>query len=504
MTRAAPTGQNQNQKTMAIFHLSAKAVSRSAGRSATGAAAYRAGEKIIDKRTGEIHDYTRKGGVVDTELVMPDGSTWMPDRAELWNTAELAEKRKDACVAREFEVALPAELSPAERKRLAVDFARELANGRGCAVDVAIHAPGKGGDTRNHHAHILCTTRKVDGQGLGAKLDTEKAGRDRKADLEAVRERWATLTNERLRQNGEDVRIDHRSLEAQGIDREPTTKHLGPAATGYERRTKRDSRRTEWMKEQAAAAAAQKVAQAQEFAQVQAEIQVAQVEEAELIQAEVKQRRIDEATQKQVDSVMLVYREQRLVARLDQAKAAVFDPEKKLASLPEVQRARRSVVVAQRGVQEAGNDYYRHQDVADQAQKEARLARKSLQSWHKGHTLMSWWHHHVRPLASVAQLEHSVSITASEASQAKRDLGLAEKNLGTHRVKLTEAERAERLLVAKLAPQLEREALQRLDQVRQIEAELYRLHQVDAPNPKEITEDTRAADQAPPRPRNRA
>lgn len=229
--------------------MSAKAVSRSSGRSATGSAAYRSGEKITDKRTGEIHDYTRKGGVEDAELVLPDGSTWTPDRGELWNAAELAEKRKDACVAREFEVALPAELSPAERKRLAVDFARELANDRGCAVDVAIHAPGRGGDSRNHHAHILCTTRKVDGQGLGAKLDTEKAGRNRKADLEAVRERWADLVNERLRENGIDARIDHRSLKDQGIDREPT-KHLGPSATGFERRTGEPSRkRQDWQQE---------------------------------------------------------------------------------------------------------------------------------------------------------------------------------------------------------------------------------------------------------------
>ena len=98
---------------MAIFHMSAKAVSRSGGRSATGSAAYRAGEKIKDKRTGEIHDFTRKGGVEDTVIVLPTGSDWTPSREELWNAAELSEKRKDACVAREFEVALPAELSAA-------------------------------------------------------------------------------------------------------------------------------------------------------------------------------------------------------------------------------------------------------------------------------------------------------------------------------------------------------------------------------------------------------
>ena len=222
---------------MAIYHLSVKAVSRSAGRSATAAAAYRAGEKIVDERTGEIHDYTRKGGVESADIVLPDGAPeWATDRAKLWNAAELAEKRKDACVAREFEVALPSELSPTERRRLALDFAKDMANREGCAVDVAIHAPGKEGDNRNHHAHILRTTRKVEAEGLGAKLDTEKAGRKRSDDLEAVRSKWADMTNERLRENGIAARVDHRSLEAQGIDREPT-KHLGPAASGYERRT---------------------------------------------------------------------------------------------------------------------------------------------------------------------------------------------------------------------------------------------------------------------------
>jgi hypothetical protein len=226
---------------VAIFHLTVKAISRSAGRSATAAAAYRAGEKIVDARTGEIHDYTKKRGVESADIVLPDGAPeWANDRSQLWNAAELAEKRKDACVAREFEVALPSELSKDERRQLALDFARDMASREGCAVDVAIHAPGKGGDNRNHHAHILRTTRKVEADGLGAKLDTEQAGRKRKDDLEQVRERWAAMANEALERAGQSARIDHRSLEAQGIEREPT-QHLGPAASGYERRTREPS-----------------------------------------------------------------------------------------------------------------------------------------------------------------------------------------------------------------------------------------------------------------------
>jgi hypothetical protein len=243
---------------MAIYHLSVKAISRSAGRSATAAAAYRAGCKIADERTGEIHDYTRKRGVESVDLVLPDGAPeWASHRPRLWNAAELAEKRKDACVAREFEVALPAELSPAEQRRLAVDFAKDMANREGCAVDVAIHAPGREGDNRNFHAHILRTTRKVEADGLGAKLDTEKAGRKRVDDLEAVRTLWANLTNERLRENGIEVQVDHRSLKAQGIEREPT-RHLGPAASGYERRTGEPS----WKRQEFEREAAERLARA--------------------------------------------------------------------------------------------------------------------------------------------------------------------------------------------------------------------------------------------------
>ena len=228
---------------MAIYHLSVKAISRSAGRSATAAAAYRAGVEITDTRTGEVHDYTRKRGIVSADLVLPAGAPeWAADRSALWNAAEHAERRKDACVAREYEVALPSELPAAARRQLALDFAQEMADREGCAVDVAIHEPSKGGDNRNHHAHIMRTTRKVEAEGLGAKLDTEKAGRNRAADLEAVRARWAELTNERLRQHGIEATVDHRSLKAQGIDREPT-QHLGPTATAIERRTGQASRK---------------------------------------------------------------------------------------------------------------------------------------------------------------------------------------------------------------------------------------------------------------------
>lgn len=228
---------------MAIYHLSVKTISRSDGRSATAAAAYRAAEKIVDERTGEIHDYTRKRGVESAELVLPaDAPEWAGDRKALWNAAEQAETRKNSTVAREVEVALPAELSPAERLRLALDFARELVARHGCAADVCIHAPSRDGDDRNYHAHILLTTRRLGPEGFGEKtreLDDRKTGPQ---IVTQWRERFATLQNERLHEAGIEARVDHRSLKAQGIDREPT-RHLGPAAIGYERRTGEPSNR---------------------------------------------------------------------------------------------------------------------------------------------------------------------------------------------------------------------------------------------------------------------
>lgn len=222
---------------MAIFHLSVKTISRSGGRSATAAAAYRAGDKITDSRTGEVHDYTRKGGVESATVIVPDDAPeWSRDRGKLWNEVEQAESRKNSTVAREFEIALPAELSAVERERLAHDFAGELVIRHKCVADVAIHAPGKKGDNRNHHAHILLSTRRLGPGGFGQKtreLDDQKTG---KALVTEWRARFAEMQNERLRQAGIVMRVDHRSLEAQGIDREPT-QHLGPCATAYERRT---------------------------------------------------------------------------------------------------------------------------------------------------------------------------------------------------------------------------------------------------------------------------
>ena len=237
---------------MAIYHASTKPIARGAGRSAVAAAAYRAGVALVDARTGLVHDYTRKGGVELTEILTPDGLG--VERNALWNAAELAEQRKDARTAREWIVALPAELDAGQRCDLARDFAQALVARYGVAADLAIHAPDREGDHRNHHAHLLTTTRQFSrapdgGLVLGAKAHIElsdKARRERGLgaaadEVKAVRELWEHTANAALERAGVEARIDARSLQAQGIDQE-ATQHLGPAASEMERRGKASDR----------------------------------------------------------------------------------------------------------------------------------------------------------------------------------------------------------------------------------------------------------------------
>jgi ATP-dependent exoDNAse (exonuclease V) alpha subunit len=220
---------------MALYHLDIKPISRGAGRSAPGAAAYRAGERIRDERTGVLYNFSRRRDVRHAEILLPSRSSgtevsWARDRANLWNRAEAAEHRRDSRVAREIQVTLPPELSAAQRLELARKFSRELADRHNVAVDLAIHEPRPDGDPRNHHAHLLATTRELHAGGFGAKTGLDmREGERRRRDLcpsnvefLAIRERWATLMNEALRDAGMTQRVDHRSLKEQGIDREPT------------------------------------------------------------------------------------------------------------------------------------------------------------------------------------------------------------------------------------------------------------------------------------------
>ena len=221
---------------MAVYFLNLKTFGRAGGSSAASAAAYRAGERIRDERTGRTYDHSERLDVLHKEIVLPsqfadEDMAWARDRSSLWNTAESAETRKDARVAREYLVALPVELSPPQRLELVRGFSQELSDRYGFAVDFAVHAPRDfpGSDPRNFHAHLLATTREVKLEGLAAKTTLEMRDGDRRKlglppvinELLHVRQRWAAVANEALQQSHIAARIDHRSLEAQGIDREP-------------------------------------------------------------------------------------------------------------------------------------------------------------------------------------------------------------------------------------------------------------------------------------------
>jgi len=233
---------------MAIYHLSVKPLSRKDGRSATAAAANRAAELVHDHTSGQTFDYTRKSGVEHTEIVLPAEAAkrdinWARNREQLWNAAEAAENRSNSRVAREYELALPHEMTHLQRVDLVRAFSQGIADRYGVGVDFAIHAPHRHGDERNHHAHVLTTTRVIEPAGLGQKSEIEWSdGNRQKAGLGAAKEEitrvrglWQELANTRLQALGLEARIDHRSLAAQGIEREATS-HLGPSVSAMERR----------------------------------------------------------------------------------------------------------------------------------------------------------------------------------------------------------------------------------------------------------------------------
>jgi Ti-type conjugative transfer relaxase TraA len=230
---------------LAIYHCSMKLIARGGGRSAVAAAAYRSATRLENERDGFVHDFTRKLGIEHSEIVVPKGSgaEWALDRLVLWNAAEFAEKRKDARVAREFEVALPAEMNGEQRVELVREFAQGLANRYGAAVDFAIHSPQGDTDARNHHAHLMMTTRVVGPEGLGEKTEIERENKwllnnnlpTSHMQLRDIREQWGDLSNAHLARAGLDIRIDHRSHSDRGLEIEPTG-HVGVYATQMDRR----------------------------------------------------------------------------------------------------------------------------------------------------------------------------------------------------------------------------------------------------------------------------
>ncbi|WP_127490368.1 MobQ family relaxase [Paenibacillus ehimensis] len=213
---------------MAIYHFSAQVASRSAGRSAVAMAAYRSGERLTDERTGELKHYKREVRPETVILAPAQSPEWVHDRNRLWNEVEKAEKRKDAQLCREINVALPKEFTARRQLEELKDFCRREFVERGMIADIAVHRD----DPNNPHAHIMLTTREIRAEGFGQKVrewnDRELLGQWRAA--------WAEQVNRVFERNNRPERIDHRSFEQQGIsDRLPTI-HEGPTVREMEER----------------------------------------------------------------------------------------------------------------------------------------------------------------------------------------------------------------------------------------------------------------------------
>ena len=249
--------RNEEKPPIAIYHCSIKIISRGKGKSAVAAAAYRAAETITNAYDGVTHDYTRKGGVMYTEILLPDHAPGeYSDRAILWNAVEKIERAKNAQLAREIEVALPVELTQEQHKTLVRDYVNQHFVSAGMCADFAIHDKKDG----NPHAHILLTIRPVNPDGTWGDKQRKEYTLDKHGEkiydskkrqykcksipttdwndqtkAEAWREAWAGAVNTALERENHATRVDHRSYERQGIEQIPTI-HLGPSAHQMEQK----------------------------------------------------------------------------------------------------------------------------------------------------------------------------------------------------------------------------------------------------------------------------
>ncbi len=218
---------------MAIYHLCIKIISRGKGKSAVAASAYRSGEKIKNEYDGIAHDFTRKGGIAYTEILLPQNAPQeFVNRSVLWNSVEKIEKSKNSQLAREIEIALPKELDREKQIELVREYVKENFVKVGMCADIALHDKNDG----NPHAHILLTMRPLNEDktwGAKKKIDTVDWNEQDKA--EEWRKSWADITNKYLKENSIQEKVDHRSYQRQGIEQIPTI-HLGVSATQMERK----------------------------------------------------------------------------------------------------------------------------------------------------------------------------------------------------------------------------------------------------------------------------
>ena len=227
--------KKERVRVAAFYRLEARIISRSEGRKAVACAAYRSGSEMRDERYGLVHDYTRKRGIMHSEIVAPaDTPAWMLDRSQLWNGVEAAEKRKDSQLAREILLSLPHQFSESERIEIVRQFVQDQYVSQGMIADMSLHEPDLRGDNRNYHAHVMLTMRSLTEDGFGPK---ERAWNDDEL-LKHWRQEWENHLNRELERIGSDERVDCRSLADRGIDREPEPKQ-GQLATEMERNGKR-------------------------------------------------------------------------------------------------------------------------------------------------------------------------------------------------------------------------------------------------------------------------
>lgn len=242
--------------TMAIYHLYIKIISRGKGKSAVAASAYRSGEKIKNEYDGIVHDFTRKGGIAHTEILLPQNAPQkFSDRGTLWNSVEKIEKSKNSQLAREIEVALPKELDREKQIELVREYVKENFVKVGMCADIAIHDKNDG----NPHCHILLTMRPLNedttwgakskkeyildenGEKVKLKNGNYKTRKINTTDwneqdkAEEWRKAWADITNKYLEENNIQEKVDHRSYQRQGIEQIPTI-HLGVSATQMEKK----------------------------------------------------------------------------------------------------------------------------------------------------------------------------------------------------------------------------------------------------------------------------
>jgi len=348
---------------------------------------------MVDARTGEIHDFTRKGGVFHDEIMVPSNApTWMLDRSELWNHVEQTERRKDAQLCREFNVALPRELERKQQLALVRDFVQRELVDKGMVVQLNLHDL-KG---ENPHFHVMATTRTVEGNGFGKKERSWNS----KEQLQGWREAWANLANAHLELAGLGVRIDHRSLREQGTTMREAAAHLGPHAAAVERRTGQSSRirqdrevgDREVMVERARKAAVAKSAEAHARACVQA------------LQPQLDQAQLEISTR--------ISAERPSVELTLKAEMIELDMRQLLATAPAVVGATRDLKESTARHDRAAARLKRISLVHQKVEMLADKAQCSLTNWLQEHPIRAWLHRRGLRQTPLVVAEQRASVTA--------------------------------------------------------------------------------------------